>query len=131
MPWKITEAGRDALARLPLSEPQRRTLRAIRDYGNPTYGCTGRSMHGGLTAVIPVILRNKWAEDEAMNMAAAKKKETSGDRKQNAMAQVIKVFDEVVDPNNLSRQEYIEFTGELIADLQIRLETAVQEDNEE
>jgi hypothetical protein len=56
----------------------------------------------------------------------AKKKETSSDRKQRAMDAVIRAFDDAVDPKNLTRKEYIEFMGELISDLQMSLETAVQ-----
>jgi hypothetical protein len=60
--WKITEAGLQALEGR-LSTPQRRVLEDIRDDGDPARRCRGRSMFGGLTAVLPVILRNKWAEE--------------------------------------------------------------------
>ena len=51
-------------------------------------------------------------------------------RKALAMEKVIKAFDEAVDPKNLTEQEYIDFTGELIGDLQVRLEAAVAEARE-
>lgn len=44
---------------------------------------------------------------------------------------VIQAFDDAVDPSRLTKQEYIDFTGELIGDLQMRLEQAVQEMKEE
>ncbi len=61
---------------------------------------------------------------------AGKKKEASGNRKQRAMDSVIRAFDDAVDPKNLTRQEYIDFMDELISDLQVRLETAIEEDAE-
>jgi hypothetical protein len=59
----------------------------------------------------------------------AKKKETSQSRIAKAMVKAIDAFDEAIDPSNLSAQEAIDFTGEPIGELQIRLETYVQEAN--
>ena len=63
MAWKLTDAGVKALEGR-LSAAQRRVLEDIRDEGDPAWRCHGRSMHGGLTSVLSLILRNKWAEDD-------------------------------------------------------------------
>ncbi len=62
MSWRLTPAGEEAL-RGKLSAPQRRALEDVRDHYDPAYRCVGRSMFGGLTAVMPVLNRNKWIEE--------------------------------------------------------------------
>ena len=52
------------------------------------------------------------------------------DAQKVAMESVIKAFDAAVDPSKLTPEQYVEFTGELIADLEIRLEAAVGEAKE-
>lgn len=44
-----------------------------------------------------------------------------------AMKQVIEVFDDVTDPKHMTKEEYVEFTEDLISDLQIRLEATRDE----
>ena len=44
-----------------------------------------------------------------------------------AMEQVIETFDDVTRPEHMSKEEYVEFTEELISDLQVRLEAAREE----
>jgi hypothetical protein len=51
-----------------------------------------------------------------------------------AMQEVFEVFDRVVDPDGpykMTRTEYKNFMDDLISDLQIRLEAAEQEDEED
>ncbi len=64
MSWRLTPAGEEALCG-KLSAPQRRALEDVRDHYDPAYRCVGRSMFGGLTAVMLVLNRNKWIEEAA------------------------------------------------------------------
>jgi polyhydroxyalkanoate synthesis regulator phasin len=51
--------------------------------------------------------------------------------KTNPMDELIEKLDEIVDPKNMSKEEYRDFLEELIGDLKVRLEAVEMELEEE